>query len=134
MTDGYGDVVIGDSSRSIGNCCVIIGESAESTVKNSAGSVVVGANSKSSARYGLAIGQYAEAKDTKPLVIKAGVDGNFLPLTMIQGDENGKISVLLGDGTQSTMCLQDEITALKTEITTLKAEIAALKGGASTGA
>ena len=134
VTDGYADVVIGDSSRSIGNDCVIIGQSSESTVKNSAGSVVVGANSKSSARYGLAIGQYAEAKDTKPLVIKAGVDGNFLPLTMIQGDENGKISVLLGDGTQSTMCLQDEITALKAEITTLKAEIAALKGGASTGA
>ena len=134
VTEGHADVVIGDSSRSIGNDCVIIGQSSESTVKNSAGSVIVGANSKSSARYGLAIGQYAEAKDTKPLVIKAGVDGNFLPLTMIQGDENGKISVLLGDGTQSTMCLQDEITALKTEITTLKAEIAALKGGASTGA
>lgn len=106
-------IVIGREAKAMGNDCVVIGHMSESTVNRSAGSVVIGNNSKSSARYGLSIGQYAEANDTTPLVIKAGVNNHFQPLTMIQADENGKISLLKGDGTNKRMVIQDEIEALK---------------------
>lgn len=106
-------VVIGQEAKCRSNDSIIIGKNAESNVNGAAGSVVIGNDAKSSARYGLSIGQYAEANDTTPLVIKAGVDIAALPLTMIQGDANGKISLLKGDGTDERMVIQDEIAALK---------------------
>ena len=119
-------VLIGQGAKCWGDDGVVIGNRAESTVNGAVGSVVIGADAKSSAEYGVSIGRYAEANNTTPLVINAGVNGNSMRLTMIQGDSNGKISLLKGDGTDERMVIQDEIAALK-------AEIAALKGGASTG-
>lgn len=122
-TIGNGTIAIGSNAKSKGFGDVVIGNMANSMGGRS---VVIGKGSKSSARYGLSIGYEATTDDTTPLVIKAGyktVGGAALLLTMIQGDSTGKISIPLGDGTASMMCLQDEIAALK-------AEIAALKGGA----
>lgn len=137
--DSAYSVIIGSSATSnVGGANVAVGSRATS---KGGGSIAIGYKTSANNYVAIAIGEYAVANDTyslaigyeakavtdKPMVIKAGVDKNFQPLTMIQGDSNGKISIPLGDGSQSTMCLQDEIAALK-------AEIAALKGGASTGA
>ena len=113
-------IAIGSLARANGSASIAIG-------LNSRGErfgVAIGSGARVSGQYGIAIGYDATASTDTPMVINAG------DKTMIQGDANGKISVLLGDGTDTRMVISDEITALKAEITTLKAEIAALKGGA----
>lgn len=129
QVEAYNDysVLIGQGVKGRCDDAVVIGRKAETTTNGANGSVVIGNDAKSSAEYGLSIGRYAEADKTTPLVINAGVNSNSKRLTMIQGDANGKISLLKGDGTDERIVIQDEIAALK-------AEIAALKGGASTGA
>ena len=127
QADERGSIAIGASSsaiNSIGN--ISIGHMAES---HTAYSVAIGYQATSEALNGLSIGNGAKSKISTPLVINAGyktVDGVSKPLTVLQSDSTGKISVLKGDGTDERMVIQDEIAALK-------AEIAALKGGASTG-
>lgn len=130
-------VAIGRDGLALGSGSVAIGAPAQAIN----GGVGIGAVAHASGGHSVAIGYKANASNTNcvaigywptattdiPLVIKAGDNGKGVALPMIQGDKNGKISIPLGDGTISTMCLQDEIAALK-------AEIAALKGGASTGA
>ena len=115
---GGANVAVGSSATSNGGGSIAIGYK---TSANNYEAIAIGSNAVANDTYSLAIGYEAKAVTDKPMVIKAGGK------TMIQGDANGKISIPLGDGTASTMCLQDEIAALK-------AEIAALKGGASTGA
>ena len=131
-------VAIGSRSRGLGSSSVAIGSSTGAV----GGSVGIGAVASASGNHSVAIGNRAQATNANcvaigywvtattnmPLVIGAGSMANGTALPMIQGDSTGKISILLGDGTATTMCLQDEIAALK-------AEIAALKGGsgASTG-
>ena len=103
---------------------------------NSSSGIAVGYNASARGNNSVAIGKFSEATNDSPLVIRAGyktVDHVITPLTVLQSDSTGKLSILLGDGTDTRMVISDEITALKAEITTLKAEIAALKGGASTG-
>ena len=119
-------VAIGHSARTGGDNPIAIGYNSNS--KN--GSIAIGYKATSPTLSGIAIGTLATATDTMPLVIKAGtkkVDNKTITQTMIQGDANGKISLLKGDGSDERIVIQDEIAALK-------AEIAALKGGASTGA
>ena len=132
--DGYSSIAIGDSSKNVGNYNVVIGPKAESTSDRAAGSVAIGWLAKSSAHNGISIGYRAETNDTTPLVIKAGKDSHYNPLTVLQSDSTGKLSILKGDDSDERIVISDEFAALKAEITTLKAEIAALKGGASTGA
>ena len=122
-TDGNGTIAIGPNAKIKGFGDVVIGNKAEST---GGSSVAIGYNASSSARYGLSIGYEATTDDTTPLVIKAGKDSKYNPLTVLQSDSNGKLSILKGDGTDERIVISDEIAALK-------AEIAALKGGASTG-
>ena len=122
-TDGNGTIAIGPNAKIKGFGDVVIGNKAEST---GGSSVAIGYNASSSARYGLSIGYEATTDDTTPLVIKAGKDSKYNPLTVLQSDSTGKLSILKGDGTDERMVIQDEIAALK-------AEIAALKGGASSG-
>lgn len=124
VANGSNGVAIGHMSKSMGSSAVAIGENANSMSNKT---IAIGENATTTGENTIAIGPGANASSGRPLVIKAGDDGNGAALLMIQGDTNGKISIPLGDGTASTMCLQDEIAALK-------AEIAALKGGASTGA
>ena len=123
-TDGNSAIAIGPRAKIKGFGGVGIGGMAEST---GSGGVAIGYNASSSARYGLSIGYEATTDDTTPLVIKAGKDSKYNPLTVLQSDSTGKLSILKGDGTDERMVIQDEIAALK-------AEIAALKGGASSGA
>lgn len=141
---GESSISIGSKTRS-GLECVSIGYTSQAGETNDSGSVIIGSRANgrsgkystligtnaSSSGYGCTgIGPTARVDDTTPLAINAGyktVDGYKQMLTMIQGDANGKISLLKGDGTDERMVIQDEIAALK-------AEIAALKGGASTGA
>lgn len=131
---GYNCYAVGDTSIAIGNSTradnftgssIAIGSGVTASSK---GAIVIGANATSSAMYCLSIGYGAETNDTTPLVIKAGKGSNYMPLTVLQSDSTGKLSILKGDGTDTRMVIQDEIAALK-------AEIAALKGGsgASTG-
>lgn len=122
--NGQRCVSVGSGSTCMGDSTVAIGTSAQAKDGNA---VAIGYNAKAMHVNAVAIGTVANATTKMPLEINAG------GRSMIQGASNGKISIPLGDGTSSTMCIQDEITALKAEITTLKAEIAALKGGASTG-
>lgn len=117
---GSNGVAIGRLSTCIGDSTVAVGDNAKSMMGKS---VAIGSSAQAISKNGVAIGSGAHASAKIPFVINAGEDQNYQPLTMIQGDKNGKISILLGDGTATTMCLQDEIAALK-------AEIAALKGGA----
>ena len=124
VANGSNGVAIGHMSKSMGSSAVAIGENANSMSNKT---IAIGENATTTGENTIAIGSGANASSGRPLVIKAGDDGNGAALLMIQGDSTGKISIPLGDGTASTMCLQDEIAALK-------AEIAALKGGASTGA
>lgn len=135
---GDSTVAVGDNAKSMNTNSVAIGSSATAFRKNSVGigyqagasgesCISIGNGAKTDGTNGVAIGSNSSATSDIPLVIKAGVDVNGSSLPMIQGNSTGKISIPLGDGSQSTMCLQDEIAALK-------AEIAALKGGASTGA
>ena len=123
-------LAVGKEAYALGYSDVAIGNGAN-TKSSSDSSIAIGYSASANGSGLVAIGQYAEANDTTPLVINAGYgtddDGFQQVLTVLQSDSNGKISIPLGDGTASTMCLQDEIAALK-------AEIAALKGGASTGA
>lgn len=126
---------IGDFASSYGGYGVAVGSSSN-TDWNSNWCVAIGYNAQASNDNSVSIGYSAKANKDNPLVINAGyktVDGKRQNLTVLQSDANGKISVLLGDDTDTRMVISDEITALKAEITTLKAEIAALKGGASTG-
>ena len=113
--EAYNDysVLIGQGVKGRCDDAVVIGRRAETTTNSAVGSVVIGTEAKSSAEYGVSIGRYAESNDTTPLVINAGVNGNSIRLTMIQGDANGKISLLKGDGTDERMVIQDEIEALK---------------------
>ena len=130
-------VAIGRTGLALGNGSVAIGSDAQAgnggvgvgTVANASGgnSVAIGYKASASNSNCVAIGYWPTATTNMPLVIKAGANTRGVALPMIQGDKVGKISIPLGDGTLSTMCIQDEIAALK-------AEIAALKGGASTGA
>lgn len=114
QVEAYNDysVLIGQGVKGRCDDAVVIGRMAETTTNGANGSVVIGNDAKSSAEYGLSIGRYAEADKTTPLVINAGVNSNKR-LTMIQGDANGKISLLKGDGTDERMVIQDEIEALK---------------------
>lgn len=94
-----GGVAIGYQGRATAEKGIAIGEWALASVEN-----------------GVAIGELAQTEADKPLVIRAGnktVDGRKLPITMIQGDANGKISIIKGDGTNERMVIQDEIEALK---------------------
>ena len=103
---------------------------------NSSNGIAVGYNAVARGENSVAIGKFSKATKDNPLFINAGfkiVDNVKRPLTVLQSDATGKLSILKGDGTDERMVISDEITALKAEITALKAEIAALKGGASTG-
>lgn len=94
-----GGVAIGYQGKATAEKGIAIGEWALASVEN-----------------GVAIGELAQTAADKPLVIRAGnktVDGQKLPITMIQGDANGKISIIKGDGTDERMVIQDEIEALK---------------------
>lgn len=124
ITNGYGCIAIGDSAKTQGSYNVAIGDSAESstvygiaigykTKNTGADAVVIGANATSSAQYGLSIGYGANADNSTPLVIKAGKDSNSQPLTVLQSDSTGKLSILKGDGTNERIVIQDEIAALK---------------------
>lgn len=115
---GGSNIAIGILANSSGGTSIAIGKNA---VTSNINATAIGTNASANIPKSIAIGYGAKAVTNIPMVINAGGK------TMIQGDANGKISIPLGDGTTSTMCLQDEIAALK-------AEIAALKGGASTGA
>ena len=134
LTDnGDGAYTIGDSIK-MGDS-IAIGKYAYS---NGIRGIAIGSDAHASGEGAVAIGHYSVATNDNPLVIRAGyktVGSNKRSLTVLQSDANGKISVLLGDGTDTRMVISDEITTLKAEITALKAEIAALKGGsgASTG-
>lgn len=135
-------VVIGNHAQAASSYCTVIGPSSKSNTSyavavgyniyiDSKGrnSVAVGSDTKAYGKNSVAIGYSSQTTDDKPLVINAGyktVDGVSKPLTVMQSDSTGKLSVLKGDGTDERMVIQDEIAALK-------AEIAALKGGASTG-
>ena len=127
-------VAIGAANALSGHC-VAIGGGANATKMSS---VAIGDGACATAHmFDVAIGFHAATTDTKPLEINAGyktVGGATTPLTVLQSDANGKLSILKGDDSDERMVISDEITARKAEITTLKAEIAALKGGASTGA
>ena len=143
-------VVIGNHAQAASSYCTVVGPNARSNAYNAVAvgskiyidskgrnSVAVGPDTKVHGKNSVALGYLSDATDDNPLVINAGyktVNDNEQPLTVLQSDATGKISILLGDGTDTRMVISDEITSLKAEITTLKAEIAALKGGASTGA
>ena len=78
--------------------------------------VAIGYQAKAETFNGIAIGKGAWSSIPTPLVINAGskmVDGVLQPLPMIQGSEDGKISLLKGDGTDERIVIQDEIEALK---------------------
>ena len=126
-------VAIGAANALSGHC-VAIGGGANATKMSS---VAIGDGACATAHmFDVAIGFHAATTDTKPLEINAGyktVGGATTPLTVLQSDSTGKLSILKGDDSDERIVISDEITALKAEITTLKAEIAALKGGASTG-
>lgn len=115
---GGSNIAIGNIANSSGGTSIAIGKNA---VTSNMYATAIGTNASAGIPKSIAIGYGAKTSTNIPMVINAGGK------TMIQGDTNGKISILLGDGTATTMCLQDEIAALK-------AEIAALKGGTSTGA
>lgn len=125
IANGY-SIAIGKFSRADGNASIALGYYSDSKK----GGVAIGENCKAKAEKGIAIGEWALASvengvaigelaqtaADKPLVIRAGnktVDGRKLPITMIQGDANGKISIIKGDGTDERMVIQDEIEALK---------------------
>lgn len=130
------NTVIGQFAYSYGDNSVAVGHGAE-VKEYSSRCVAIGYVAQASDDSSISIGTFAKATKDNPLVINAGyktVDDKRQYLTVLQSDSTGKISVLLGDGTDTRMVISDEITALKAEITALKAEIAALKGGASTGA
>lgn len=110
-------IAIGNLADSSGISGIAIGDKAETTQSSA---TAIGTMASAYIPNSIAIGNGAKAVSNKPMVINAG------GRTVLQSDSDGKISIPLGDGTASTMCLQDEIAALK-------AEIAALKGGASTG-
>ena len=68
----------------------------------------------------IAIGYGAVADETQPLAMtilkqeqSSGETPQYTPINFIQGDANGKISFLKGDGTNERMVIQDEIEALK---------------------
>lgn len=135
VTAGGLSIAIGNYATSNGSYGIAVGSGA-SINRNSLWGIAIGKNTRAEGYSTVSIGTDAQANKDNPLVINAGSktdDGKNPPLTVLQSDSNGKISVLLGDGTNTRMVISDEITALKAEITTLKAEIAALKGGASTG-
>ena len=92
---GYGDVIIGSNTKST----------------NGGKAIAIGYEAKTSARYGLSIGYGAETNDTTPLVIKAGKDSNYNPLTVLQSDSTGKLSILKGDGTDERIVIQDALSA-----------------------
>lgn len=115
---GGSNIAIGNVANSSGGTSIAIGKNA---VTSNSNATAIGTMASAGIPKSIAIGYDAKTSTNIPMVINAGGK------TMFQGDANGKISIPLGDGTTSTMCLQDEIAALK-------AEIAALKGGASTGA
>lgn len=122
---GGSNIAIGNVANSSGGTSIAIGKNTETSNSNA---IAIGTLAGAYIPKSIAIGYNAKTSTNIPMVINAGGK------TMIQGDTTGKISILLGDGTDTRMVISDEITALKAEITTLKAEIAALKGGASTGA
>lgn len=118
---GGSNIAIGILANSSGGTSIAIGKNA---VTSNINSTAIGTNTSADIPKSIAIGYGAKTSTNIPMVINAGGK------TMFQGDANGKISIPLGDGTTSTMCLQDKILALENEIEALKAEIAALKGGA----
>lgn len=107
-TDGYGTIAIGAQSKIKGSGDVAIGWNATNT---GGSGVTIGYQAKSSTRYGLSIGYEAEANDTTPLVIRAGRDANWNPLTVLQSDSTGKLSILKGDGTDERIVIQDALNA-----------------------
>lgn len=126
-------VAIGAANALSGHC-VAIGGGANATKMSS---VAIGDGACATAHmFDVAIGFHAATTDTKPLEINAGyktIGGATTPLTVLQSDKTGKLSILKGDDSDERIVISDEFAALKAEITALKAEIAALKGGASTG-
>lgn len=107
-TDGNGTIAIGPNTKIKGFGDVVIGNRAEST---GGSGVAIGYNASSSARYGLSIGYEATTDDTTPLVIKAGRDAKYNPLTVLQSDSTGKLSILKGDGTDERIVIQDALSA-----------------------
>ena len=123
---GNGAIAIGYSATADGNGTITIGEN--SKAKNGGGNTCIGWNTectsgycvalgyraKSSVRNGISIGYYAESNSTTPLVIRAGyktVDGNAQPLTVLQSDATGKLSILKGDGSDERIVIQDALSA-----------------------
>ena len=125
-------VAVGSGTKAFGGKSVAVGYQTSSQGEFSVG---IGSGAMASGQYGIAVGHLASSVDDISVAIGSGAIASAdTPMvinaggkTMIQSDENGKISLLKGDGTKTRMVIQDEIAALK-------AEIAALKGGASTGA
>ena len=117
---GINSFASGYGAKAEENYCVAIGSGATA----SAGlGVAIGNMAKTTSMNGVAIGSGAQASADNPLVIKAGSDVNSDALPMIQGNSQGKIRIPIGDGTTSTMCLQDEINALKTQLAELAAKV-----------
>lgn len=115
-------ICIGTNAQSNGNSSIVIG-GVQSTAKeavtigyggNNGGnnSVAIGsvATVGDDVAQGVAIGPNANATAEYPLSIKAGGTSVFASKEMLKGDPNGKLYVIDGS---ATMCLQDEINALK---------------------
>lgn len=105
-------IVIGPDARSFSYDVVAVGHNAYIDA-NSNNSVVVGSNASARGEYSVAIGDSSTATDDKPLEICCGKKVNGFPLSVLQSDANGKISLLKGDGSDERMIIQDEIAALK---------------------
>ena len=114
-------VVIGTGTHA-GGVGVVIGYN--STVDGNGYGYAIGDNvhiSETTEMVPIAIGYGAVADETKPLAVtilkRTGTDSEGNPelkyCDFIQGDTNGKISLLKGDGTDERMVIQDEIAALK---------------------
>lgn len=124
ISTGLNSLAAGYNANAAEKYCVAIGSGATA---NAGVSVAIGSNARASIFNGVAIGSNARASADNPLVIKAGSDVNNDALPMIEGNNQGKIRIPIGDGTTSTMCLQDEINSLKTQLTELAAKV---NGGA----
>ena len=124
ISTGLNSLAAGYGANAAEKYCVAIGSNARA---NAGMSVAIGSNARASIFNGVAIGSNARASADNPLVIKAGSDVNNDALPMIEGNNQGKIRIPIGDGTTSTMCLQDVINSLKTQLAELAAKV---NGGA----
>ena len=125
ISTGLNSLAAGYNANAAEKYCVAIGSGATA---NAGVSVAIGSNARASIFNGVAIGSNARASADNPLVIKAGSDVNNDALPMIEGNNQGKIRIPIGDGTTSTMCLQDEINALKAQLVTLTNKLNTING------